>query len=260
MRDSSSRQHPARQKTQPIRSLFAKEQAIHEACQWLRSSEGRRNSGKPHFTKAASKFCIPCNTLRDRWYNKHQAAFNAHEAQMLLTHDQELALVEWMQKDAQEGYPWTRVRLKLRVQELSGRESPPSNNWVYAFNQRHNDILHFRSTSGLDPIRAQCFNPTNMADHFAKYGAIQDQYRIKINLDETGNQLGGGRRNTGRKCYTVRGDSQSKYRQRDASLELVTVLEACSSDGTMFDPGFIFSSKGGWTTEWCEGMDDRKIS
>lgn len=246
-RHSSASNHTAHR--QPKLSCHAKEEAIHAACQWLRTPEGRKAGGKPNYTAAAQKFSVPYKTLWDRWNGVHQAAHEAHKAQMLITLEQEQAMVEWMQKDAKEGHPWTRARVKLRVHELSGRDKLPSNSWVYAFNQRHNDILHFRSTSGLDPIRARCFNPTNMKDHFAKYGAIQGNYRLKVNIDETGNQLGGGQRNTGRKCYTVRGDDRSKYRARDASLELVTVIEACTSSGEMLDPGIIFNSTGGWTTE-----------
>lgn len=240
-------------------TCHAKEELLRSACNWLRSSEGRNARGKPNYTEAHHKFGVPYSTLHDRYNRKHKATTEAHEAQMLLSLEQERAMVEWMKKDAQEGHPWTRVKIKLRVRELSGIDVPPSNKWVQAFNRRHNDILHFRSTAGLDPIRARCFNAKNMEDHFTQYGAIQDRYRIKINLDETGSQLGGGRRNSGRKCYTVRGDS-AKYRQRDANLELVTVIEACSADGEMMDPGFIFNAKGGWTTDWWGETDNKKIS
>lgn len=241
-------------------SSSEKEATIRVACAWLRTPEGRKSNGQPNLRAAADKFEVPYTTLRDRWKGNHKAAHEAHEGQMLLTIEEERALVEWMKKDAEEGHPWTKVKLKMRVCDLTGREDPPSETWVRSFHERHSDVLHFRTTSGLDPIRAKCFNPTNMEDHFKKFGEIQGQYRIKINIDETGSQLGGGRRNSGRKCYTVRGNKHSKYRQRDGSLELVTVIEACTSDGAMLDPGFIFTSKGGWTTEWWANRENSDIS
>lgn len=71
--------------------------------------------------------------------------------------------------------------------------------------------------------------------------------------------MGGGRKRTGRKYFTATGD-RTKYKARDGNLELVTVIEACCTDGSMLDPGFIFAGTGNYMTEWFEGQEGQKIS
>ncbi|KAH9944837.1 hypothetical protein B0H21DRAFT_862180 [Amylocystis lapponica] len=145
----------------PIRlSCDDREKRYRDACDWLRAQPGTLN-----IRKAVDVFPgISYGTLRNRYLGKHRPARKAHSAQMLLSPEQEQTLVSWMAKDAREAHPWSRVKLKLRVQEMVGRR--PSDDWVKAFNRRNADVLRFRTTSGLDPKRAQCFNPTTVAEHF----------------------------------------------------------------------------------------------
>ena len=176
---------------------------------------------------------------------------------MLLTHAQEAALVDWMQKEALEAHPWSCRKLKNRVEELCG--ALLSDKWIASFCQRHLEQVQFRGTAALDPKHAQCFNPGTARNHFEKFREICKNYRVIINFDETGRQMGGGRKRTSRKYFTATGD-HTKYKARDGNLELVTVIEACCTDGSMLDPGFIFAGTGNYTTEWFEGQEGRKIS
>ena len=243
-----------------LNEKYQLEQLYQKAVEWLNADMAERKSSKPRYREATEKFGpdqIAYFTLRNRFLKKHQAAGEAHQKQMILTPVQEKILVEYGALAAQEARPWSRAQLKQRVKRMSGKI--PSDNWILAFERRHAKDLAFRGTSGLDPKRAQCFNPGTVKHHFEIYGPIYDQHRIKINVDETGQQLGGGRKRTGKKHYVVPGDRQ-KYRSRDGNLELVTVIEASCSDGTMLDPGFIFSGSSMYSAEWFEGHDHKKIS
>ncbi|EJF57418.1 DDE-domain-containing protein [Dichomitus squalens LYAD-421 SS1] len=227
-----------------------------EAVSWLDSHLSP--DGKPQYAAAHKKFpMLSYDTMRRRHLGLHKSHRDAHENQMLLTHAQEAVLVEWMKKDALEAHPWSRLKLKVRVEELCGRM--PSDAWIAAFAHRHPEEVRFRGTSALDPKRAQCFNPGTVKDHFEKFGEICGNYRVILNFDETGRQKGGGRKRTGKKYFTATGD-RTKYKARDASLELITIIEACCNDGSMIDPGFIFAGNVTWTTEWFEGQENRRIS
>jgi hypothetical protein len=205
-------------------------------------------TGKVNYSATARKFDVKMDTLRNRFLGKHKSAFVAHQQQRLLTTFQEDVLVDWMCYQAEEGRPWGREKIKLKVDMLTGKK--PSDHWVKAFMSRHKNTVKFCGTSGLDPKRAQAFNRTNIADHFKQLGdAISKyKYRIILNFDETGMQRGGGRKRTGKKHFIGR-HSRARYRKRDANLELVTIVECACNDGTMLDPGFIFQGKT-WDEDW----------
>ena len=199
---------------------------------------------KRNYSATAKKYSVSLFTLRNRFLKKHQSAKNAHEKQKILTSPQEDVLLEWMLLHADEGQPWGKEKVKIKVEKLTSRK--PSDDWVYAFQNRHKDELKFCGTSGLDPKRAQAFNPILIADHFRQLGEARDLYQYQIsniyNFDETGMQIGGGRKRTGRK-YFVRRHARANYKKRDANLELVTIIECAAADGAMLNPGFIFQGK-----------------
>ncbi|KDQ51643.1 hypothetical protein JAAARDRAFT_139901 [Jaapia argillacea MUCL 33604] len=124
--------------------------------------------------------------------------------------------------------------------------------------RRHREVLKFCGTSGLDPKRAQAFNPNVMADYFKKLKAAMDEHQYELgniyNFDETGMQIGGGRKRTGKKFFIPR-SSRARYRKRDGNLELVTVVECACADGTMLEPGFIFQGKM-WDRGWVKNHPD----
>lgn len=247
-----------RQKSRQL-DCVAVEKLYKEACDWLRDPANKKESGRPNYPallKIEKFHQLKLQTLRHRYKGQHTDSHSAHQEQMLLSPYQEMVLVEWMTKDAREVKPWTRAELRVRVKQLTGRS--PGKSWLKSFEQRHAETIHAARTSGLDPKRAQCFNPTTVHEHLMGWGAICHLYRVQANWDETGQQRGGGRKQTRRKCYCVVGD-KTKKRLRDGNLELSTVHECCLSDGTMLDPGFIFQGTSTYTTAWWEGLEDRKV-
>lgn len=143
---------------------YEREQQYKSACAWLNTAEGTKN-GKPNYNAACNSYpAINYFTLRNRFLGKHQAPMDAHENQQNLSKVHERTMVEWMVRDARMAQPWGRARLKYRVQQLIGKE--PSDTWLRGFNARHRDELRLRKTVGLDPKRAQCFNPGTTAQHF----------------------------------------------------------------------------------------------
>ncbi|EIN03282.1 DDE-domain-containing protein, partial [Punctularia strigosozonata HHB-11173 SS5] len=209
-------------------------------------------------------FNVSYDVLRYRLSGKHKPASTAHEHQMTCTVAQEEVLLDWMFLHAEEGHPWSGQRILLKVRQMTGEEKGPA--WVKKFKDRHSDVLKFCGTSGLDPKRAHAFNPTAIRKHFTEYGDAREKFGYKItniyNLDEKGNQIGGGRKRTGKKYFVPRSD-RAKYKTRDASLALVTVIECCCADGSMLKPGFIFHGGTGkistYERDWFEVDEDISI-
>ncbi|KAI0781699.1 hypothetical protein BC629DRAFT_1521809 [Irpex lacteus] len=71
-----------------------------------------------------------------------------------------------------------------------------------------------------------------------------------------GDEMGGGRKSTGLKYFYSRHD-RARYKKRSADLELVTIIECVSADGTALDPGFIFSGKN-FDMEWFSALRGRR--
>ncbi|KAF5382509.1 hypothetical protein D9615_003065 [Tricholomella constricta] len=208
---------------------------------------------KLNYTATAAKFDIKCATLRNRYLNLHRPVALYHEQRKLLTSTREEVLLEWMFHHAEEGRPWGREFIKIKVCRLIGKK--PSNEWVKGFKKCHHAVLKFCGASGLDPKRAQAFNPHCIADQFQKLSAGMRTYQYKVhniyNFDETGMQVGGGRKRTGRKWFMSR-RSRAKYKQRDGNLELVTVVECACADGAMLDPGFLFQGSHTYDIDWFQ--------
>lgn len=85
-----------------------------------------------------------------------------------------------------------------------------------------------------------------MGRHFDCLAEVIEKYDIPpeniYNMDEKGCQLGGGRKGRRRK-YLFGRNSTSRYKIRDANLELVTVVEVVSADGVALKPYIIFKAK-----------------
>lgn len=256
------------------------EEHIQRAVEYLRTS----NSLTPHYTEACRKFGILSKTqvVRARFLGTHASADAAHDHQKYCPAVVEEVILDWMILAAEEGHPWDDNKLLLKVEQLTSKR--PSRSWAKLFRQRHADVLKFCGTSGLDPKRAQAFNPTQIGNHFKEYGEVccamhtgginsclpptqaRARYQYKIwniyNYDEKGNQLGGGRQHTGKRFFIPRW-MRTKYKVRDDNKETVTVIECCSADGTMLQPGFIFrggkKAEAGGTYEY-EWFDEDGIS
>ena len=130
----------------------------------------------------------------------------------------------------------------LRGRALSVKGKYPGKNWARRFIRRH-PTLKLAKPSGLDPKRANNFNEPTIKHYFQlrtdleiEYDGIPPQHQW--NVDEKGLQLGGGRKNSGRKFIFTR-RHKDRYRIRSDNLELVTVIECVSAAGVVMPPTFI---------------------
>jgi hypothetical protein len=220
------------------------ERQISKACRWL----AQQPTDKQNISEAARIFNVKYNTLRNRFKGFHQPANTAHPQRQLLSPSSELALVDWIIFYSITSQPKCKRTIRAMVRHMCGKR--PGKNWVYSFLERHHTTIKLGKTSGLDPKRAQAFNRPVVRRFFEKVEGITKEYDIPLenmyNSDEKGAQRGGGKRGTSRKYFISR-QQRTAYKAKSANLELVTIIECVSADGSALPPGFIFAGK-----EFCE--------
>jgi hypothetical protein len=153
-------------------------------------------------------------------------------------------LLDWIEYLGLLAQPLSSATVGPYVEDICGCK--PSKNWLARFLKRNSDCVKYTRTSALDPKRAKSFNYLIVKDYFEKLREITTQHDIPTeniyNMDEKGCQLGGGRKQ-GRRKYLFGRKSRQRYRIRDANLELVTIVECVSADGTALKPYIIFKGK-----------------
>jgi len=184
---------------------------------------------------AATKWKIPAQTLRNRSTGKTKPYRQAHGTQQKLSPEGEAVLVAWLQLWADTARPVSISRIQRIARDLAGEKV--GKNWVYRFLKRHSEIK-LGKPSGLDPKRAQAFNETIVKKHYeelekALYPGLKPSNLY--NMDEKGCQRGGGRRIRNQKFIICNG-KQTQHRVQSANLELITIIECVSADGTHIKP------------------------
>jgi hypothetical protein len=207
--------------------------------------------------EAASKLHISSRvTVWRRLNGKTQSRSAGHLSQRILTLAQEEVLKKWIEWLGYTGLPLSKRTICLRVKLLCGRT--PKENWIYGFLRRHPDCVLGRP-AGLDPRRAQAFNPTTVDAHFKMLQTLIDKKQIPLsnvfNFDEIGIQLGGGRKGSGELYFFAIRD-HNRYKLKSDDLELVTVLETICADGSAeVKPCFVFAGIR-FCPEWFVDEDD----
>lgn len=227
----------------------AEEERIGQAIEWLHEDPTR--------TIAAAKreFLVNYYNLHNRYLNHHQPQRRAHEHQQLLTHAEEQVLVDWMDHRSATGRPLSKRSLKYKLEKVIGFR--PGKRWITKFLARH-PTIRLGKPSGLDPLRAQCFNKANIDQHFDELEEVLEKKGIPwcnvYNMDEKGCQRGGGRRMQSIKFFIPR-TRRPHYKLRSGNLQLTTIIECICADGTELPPGFVFPGKQ-FHEEWFSDLPE----
>jgi hypothetical protein len=206
--------------------------------------------------EAATAFNLPKSSLGHR-RNGRQTRQKAHEGDQILSPAAEKAVVKWILKLDDYGFPprldrlWQMVE-KLAVEERAalkarneaeGRKNKVHDtigkNWITQFLNRH-PVLAAKLARRMDRQRVFARNATTIADHFRKLGKIIQKERFRphqiSNVDEKGIILGYSSKS---KVITRRG-KKTPYVRQHGKRELVTLVKAVSADGYVF-PTFLIT-------------------
>jgi hypothetical protein len=186
-------------------------------------------------------------TLLDCAKGRHESTPVAFSKRCLLTPEQSNTLIEWASHRAEMGIPASIQDLRAEAGAMAGRE--PGKQWHKKFLQRFPELQLSRAMK-LDPKRAKNFNETVIKNYFDQLEHLHARFPGGIppqhiwNMDEKGIQMGGGRKNLGKKHLFLK-QKKYKYIIRSDNLELVTIIECVSAAGEVVPPSFCLQ-EGSW--------------
>jgi len=146
------------------------------------------SSGSGNISEAARKYNVNRSTLSKRSRGKTRSTAQGYHKQQLLTHKQELVLVEQINRLSEWCLPPTPSMVRAWAAALCGTE--PGKNWAAAFGSRHKAELDckYLSTINLERHKADSEHPYRQ--HFAVLNEKIIQYDIQphncYNMDEKG--------------------------------------------------------------------------
>ena len=217
---------------------FNKEQALQDAL----DAYDRREY--PSIRAAAKAFNVNHGTLARR-INGGLSRQQAHEAEQLLSPDQERLLVRWILDLEVAGAPPTFAQVREfagLVSQASGGPPSVGVNWISGFLNRHPDV---RSKVGqkMEYLRIENTSPEALQIFFDLFLAVVQRHSIRTenqwNFDETGIAMG--------ICSNQRvlGTTETKrsYVKSPENREWGTIIEAGSAVGRTIDPLILFKGQ-----------------
>lgn len=200
--------------------------------------------GRRGLRKVAEDMGVKTLTLRDRVNGKQSMAdFNATKQK--LTPAEENVLVELMNQSSDWSCPFTFEEIARHatriIKERGGvLDEILGTHWVSRFIERHFDKLKTYWSKPLDTQRAQCLNPTAVADWFRilkeelvnKNVAVENIY----GMDESGFPPS----NQGTSRVVGRRGNKIQHKQGSANRENVTGIITICADGTHISPLIVF--------------------
>jgi len=189
---------------------------------------------------------LPKTTLAYRISGQRVSRQKAHVDQQLLIEVEERALVRWMKRLDDWGFPPWLDMVKEMARMLVGKKEEGlismeggsidlEKNWLSRFLERHKDIAS-RYSSNLERQRAYANDPKTINNYFRKYNRIHIQHAIEpkdiYNLDEKGFMMGMSAKT---KVVTKVGRRNPRV-IHDSKRELITDLETIRASGTFLPP------------------------
>ena len=147
--------------------------------------------------KAAKKYAVPEQTLRDRIIGKVDPENTRSGPEPVFTQEEEARLVKHILQIAAVGYGYTRAEVinigteyAICIQKRD-REHPLSLQWFYSFLGRWPE-LKVRGPKTITELRAKATSRESIQQYFQELGTILDKYNLKAkpeciyNVDEKG--------------------------------------------------------------------------
>ncbi|KAG2061627.1 hypothetical protein BDR06DRAFT_1001899 [Suillus hirtellus] len=163
------------------------------------------------------------------------------ESRQLLQPSEEEAVKDWLAHKSGAAHPVHPHDLRSQVNEISGRI--PGKHWHRCYLTRHKKSISTHKPWNLNLKRAQNFNKTTVEGYFKLRGELDQKYDgipavHNWNMDEKGNQMGGGQNGDGSK-FIFATEDHDFYHQHSDNLELVTILECANAAGATMSPYFV---------------------
>jgi len=228
---------------------------INEAIAFLQGSD------KPSISEAAKKFKVERSTLSKHFHGKRGSIAKANEKKQLLTNNQELVLVNHIQRLCDWCLPPTPAMVATWAKEMCGRQ--PNKNWSAGFKARHDDILDCRYLNTIDLARHKADSAASYRQYFTILRQKMDRYSVQpqncYNMDEKGFLI--GQLQKVKRVFPKALMQQQRLlgTGQDGSREWITLLATICADGSSLPPALIYKAvSGDLQDSWLQDYDPQE--
>ncbi|RYN73047.1 hypothetical protein AA0120_g12656 [Alternaria tenuissima] len=227
---------------------------ISEAIEYLESHEAGEQSS---YRQVAKKFGVDRTTLSRRHQGVTQSNAAMAESQQLLTPQQELELVLYIEKCTRRGLPPTREMVQNFASAVAKQEV--SESWVTRFLHRHSDQLTTKWSAGLDRQRHEADSKERYESYFALLHSKMREYNLDerntYNMDEKGFFTGITTRSKRVFSKAVWASKERTAAIQDGSREWVTLIACVCASGEALPPALIYEGTSGIQSSWVDDVE-----
>jgi hypothetical protein len=212
------------------------------------------------YCTAGTQFNVNPETLRRRHKGQQLDHAGAANNKQLLSPQQEIELVQYINELTEEGLPPTRSMIQNFGSAVA--PWPCSKRWVLRFLCRNSAHLCSKWSVGMDKTRVKADSEHSYHHYFELLHAKIQQYDIApwhiYNMDEKGFLAGVTSRQ--KRIFSRQLWEQKKVTAglQDGSREWITILALVCADRSSLDPSVLFEAKGGLRTGWVHDIEPEK--
>ena len=205
------------------------------------------SSGSGNISEAARKYNVNRSTLSKRVRGKTCSTAQGYQKQQLLTHKQELVLVEQINRLSEWCLPPTPSMVRAWAAALCGTE--PGKNWAAAFGARHKDELDCKYLSTIDLERHKADSEHSYRQYFAVLNEKIIQYDIQprncYNMDEKGFLIGHLQKVKRIFPKALVRTQKLLGSGQDGARNWITLVATICADGSSLPPALIYKAVSG---------------
>jgi hypothetical protein len=212
------------------------------------------------YRAAAKKFGVNKDTLR----RKHKGLTHSHAGdarqRMLLDPQQEIQLVQYIEKLSSRSIPPTRSIIQNYASAVAKWEV--SDSWVTRFLQRNRHNLTSQWCNNMDCNRHHADSAASYRDYFELLHSKLQEYDVDArniyNMDEKGFAIGVTSKTKRVFSKTLFQEKKKTVGLQDGNREWITILACICADGSELDPAVIFAGKGDLYSGWVHNVEPGK--
>ena len=227
---------------------------IQEAIEYIESCEPGASFS---YRKVAKKFNIDRTTLSRRHQGFQRTRDEEALERQLLNPQQELELVQYIEKCTRRGLPPTREMVANFASAIAKWEV--SKSWVTRFLNRHADQLTTKWSAGMDRDRHEADSRERYESYFNLLHSKMREYEVDerntYNMDEKGFFVGVASRS---KRIFSKAVWQSKERTeaiKDGNREWVTLIACVCASGEALPPALVYQGSSGIQSTWVDDVE-----
>jgi transposase len=226
----------------------------------IEAIEFREKSASFSYREVAKIFGVDRSTLSRRHQGKTQSYVQVGQQQQLLNPQQELELVQYVERCTMQGLLPTREMVQNFVSAVA--KWKVSESWVTRFLHRHDADLTTKWSAGID-------RNSHQPDSYDKYKLYFDLLHSKMReydvdarstyyMDEKGFSIGIANRSKRDFSKAIWETKERTAAIRDGNREWITLLACVCASGEALLPALIYEGKSGVQSSWVDDIEPGK--